>query len=365
MDKELPGQKGNKDIGQTIGRRLGIFVAGYRWSGSSAVKDWLLRYAGIDIPPGSDISDGEIKALNYGLQNLLLIAEGKSLLGEHLARCALCPDKSLWPEVLGPPLLHESGLAARSASLCDRALMLGAARFLRPGLEHYPALLREHLGKDHTMDKEYLEAVSRLVKALRQESPPVTPAGPGRVQLSKAVSKFAALFYDRQLQLTGTVPVFDNAIAGANCRYFSLLHEGIFPKQAIFLVRRDPRDQFAEQVRFSARTCSWMIRRFVRQYLDNHSCTMRFIKAQKDNPGKIVRLIPFESFVLDPGFRADLSSDLEKMMASCYFSTARQENCFDSEQSRRNIGVWKKSGLKRQVEFISRELRPFLRPEAD
>ncbi len=345
--------------------RMGIFVAGYRWSGSSAVGDWLEDYRCLSRPPGTGVSDGEVKALNYGLQNLLLIAEGKNLLGEHLARCALCPDKSLWPEVLGPPLLHESGLAARSAALFDRALMLGARKFLRPGLAHYPVLLREHLGKDHAQDHEYLETVSRLVQTLRQNLSSITSSGSEQELLSQAASKFIALFYDRQLQLTGTLPVFDNAIAGANCRYFSLLHEGIFPKQAIFLVRRDPRDQFAEQVRFSARTCSWMIRRFVRQYLDNHSCTMRFIKAQKDNPGKIVRLIPFESFVLDPGFRADLSSDLEKMMARCSFSVARQENCFDPEQSRGNIGVWKQSGFKSQVEFISRELRPFLRPEAD
>jgi len=346
-------------------QRLGIFVCGYRWSGSSAVKDWLRGYACIDIPPGSDISDGEIKALNYGLQNLLLIAEGKSLLGEHLARCALCPDKSLWPEVLGPPLLHSCGPGARSAALCDRALMLGASRVLRPGLDHYPALLREHLGKDHALDTEYLEIVSRLLHALRQESPPMDPAGTSQRQLSLSVSKLAALFYDRQLQITGTVPVFDNAIAGPNCRYFTLLHPDIFNRQVIFPVFRDPRDQFAEQVRFSARTCSWMVRRFIREYRLNQERTADFIRAHRHDRAKLIRQLSFESFVLDVGVREKLADEIVELLNNSSLSSALNDSFFNCDRSMENIGIWKKAGLGRQMQLIKNELKSFLRPEAE
>ena len=70
-------------------QRLGIFVAGFRWSGSGAVSDWMAGRAALRQAPNSEASFGEIRAINYGLRNSLLAAEGPRPFGERRAGIAI------------------------------------------------------------------------------------------------------------------------------------------------------------------------------------------------------------------------------------------------------------------------------------
>lgn len=346
-------------------QRLGLFVSGYRWSGSSAVKDWLEEFQGVGVPPGTDISDGEIKALNYGLQNLLLIAGKNRHFGERLARFALCPDQNLWPRIFGPTLYRAYGAAAPVLRLWDFLAMIPASRCLRPGIRHYPALLNTHLGREYSRDQEYLEIVSQLVQMI------IKPQGEDVLKeaedsdLSRAVSRLVALFYDRQMSGLGLVPVFDNAISGPNCMYFPLINSQFFPRQFIFLVYRDPRDQFAEQVRYSPKNCSWMVNSFIHEYKKNYAQTMEFLHRHGNDPARTIRLISFESFILDAKMRRELSAELEREMERFSVSSQKAQSGFDPQASRANIGIWKKTSLTRQMQRIATELKSFLRPEAD
>src|SRR6056297_2629263 len=89
---------------------LGIFVAGYRWSGSGAVSDWLAGHSDLCRVKESEEAFGEIRALNYGVRYLLLSAAGEVPFGERIGRWALCPDPKMWTAVLGRSLSMERGV---------------------------------------------------------------------------------------------------------------------------------------------------------------------------------------------------------------------------------------------------------------
>ncbi len=88
---------------------LGIFIAGYRWSGSGAVSDWLAGHDSLCRVEGSEAAFGEIRAINYGLRFLVQTAAGRIPYGERFGRWALCPDPLLWPKILGPALTLKRG----------------------------------------------------------------------------------------------------------------------------------------------------------------------------------------------------------------------------------------------------------------
>src|SRR6056297_2118847 len=146
---------------------LGIFVAGYRWSGSGAVSDWLGGHSALCRVRDSEAAFGEIRALNYGLRFLLLTAAGRIPYGERLGRWALCPDPNWWPEVLGPPISRERGRLSTLYLLLDR-LYFSVARFkIIPPVHEYKRLLDSQLGVDFRYDQEYLLTVRQLVRVLR------------------------------------------------------------------------------------------------------------------------------------------------------------------------------------------------------
>jgi hypothetical protein len=353
---------------------LGLFVGGFRWSGSGAVSDWLAGHQGLCQLEGCEASFGEIRAINYGLRYLAQTAAGTVPWGERLGRWALCPEPRLWKKVLGTPLTARRGPASALYSLADRAFT-SAARFrIIPGLPIYKPLLDTQLGRDFTQDAEYLNLVSAYAASLHgyldskgSQGPEAFPPWQNPA-VRKAASAVLGLFY-RRLTREGRVPIFDNAFSGLNPELLELARGGVFKRKLLLLVRRDPRDQFVDLVRFSGSTFSWSVGGFIRQYRKAQEKTARFLAGlaetkdkDKDGP-ELVRVVGFEEFVLDRnGARTALQTELCDFWSKdgCGPAGNWLPGSFRPEQSARNIGLWRASALKGAIQRICRELPEFL-----
>jgi len=300
---------------------LGIFVAGYRWSGSGAVSDWLGGHSALCRVRDSEAAFGEIRALNYGLRFLLLTAAGRIPYGEKLGRWALCPDPRWWSEVLGPPISRERGRLAFFYLLLDWLYFSAARLKVIPSVRKYKQLLDSQLGQDFRHDEEYQETVRQLVAVLRSFARRSRSSGRQEKpendnSLRLAFSQIIDLFA-RRIGTDGQFLVFDNAISGLHPEFFHLLHPNVFPGQIILFVRRDPRDQFAELVKYSGSTFPWSVGSFIRQYRQAQEKTQRFIDeaAAQNAEGagrRFIRRISFETFVLNKnGVREQLQQDLQ------------------------------------------------------
>ncbi len=349
-------------------QRLGIFVAGFRWSGSGAVSDWMAGRAALRQAPNSEASFGEIRAINYGLRNSLLAAEGPRPFGERLGRHALCPDNTLKRQILGAPLSASRGaLVGTALNLADLIFTSGARFRIIPGMHMYEHLINHQLGKNFREDEEYLTIVRRFQETLR-----ASIRGPGaRLTLSEhpdivaAASDLIALFYDR-LSSEDRIPIFDNAFSGLYPRLFDIISPERFQKQIIVLVKRDPRDQFAELVKYSGGTFPFMGGSFIKTYAQRIDRVKNFIRKAEGSPHRSVRLIDFESFVLDTdGVRSKLDAELNAALSEFGLDSRPAEQKFFPERSAKNIGVWKGSFWKREIAQISKELSDYCRVEAN
>jgi len=365
---------------------FGIFIAGYRWSGSGAVSDWLAGHNGLCRVKGSETAFGEIRAINYGLRYLVLTAAERISYGERFGRWALCPDPELWEKILGAPLTHSRGKSAFLYTMAD-LLYYTAARFhITPPVTGYKQLLDTQLGMDFRSDREYLEAVSKLTDSLRNYMYGQKDKSRTGPELDEAVryqtSRLLSLFYDR-LSTNGKVLIFDNAISGLYPELFNLLHFSFFPGQVIIFVRRDPRDQFAELVKYSGSTFSWSVKKFIRQYRSTQEKTGEFIESVSnklisiDNRSNsmFIRRISFEDFVLNrDNKRTRLKNDLQEFWKYFCMEEIKEwskgspdlevadgmNGLFNPEKSKENIGIWREAGLTRQMRRIEDELGEFI-----
>ncbi len=369
------------------GSRLGIFIAGYRWSGSGAVSDWLAGHSGLCRVEGSEAAFGEIRAINYGLRFLVQTAAGRIRYGERLGRWALCPDPELWGRVLGSPLTRERGRFAGLYTFAD-ALYFMAARFhIIPRVTKYKQLLDAQLGMDFREDKEYLFCVETLADSLRsymhrikEEKSKSDPEDNDDVV--EAASSLLSLFH-RRLSENGRVLIFDNAISGLYPESFGLVSSSIFPGQIIIFVRRDPRDQFAELVKYSGSTFPWSVGKFIRQYRATQERTKKFVEnisvkapeQQDPNNSILIRQVSFEDFVLDRNnVRTRLKEDLQIFWKAFGISTNGKwleadtgdktgdgmNSLFNADRSKLNIGIWRNSKLKKQMNRITAELSDYI-----
>ena len=345
-------------------RRLGLFVSGFRWSGSSAVSDWLNRYHQLERPEGTDEAYGEIRALNYGAQKLLLVAEQKVIFGERLARWALYPSPRRWAEIFGPSFYRSRGLKGHVHKLADAFLLSLVKRRLHPVLDAYRPMLEAQLGADALEHDLYIQRVSEFSNALRDYLDARTGCVDRDARVADALSNLFVLFYDHA-NSRGLIPLFDNAVAGANAKYYHLLTTEAFDKQIIYLVYRDPRDQFAELVRHSVSTLSIMVASFIRDYRSNVAGAQALADEFRFDERRFVRMLSFEEFVCNEGLRSDLAGEIEVIMDKFHVSTAQSNGDFSADRSRRNIGIWKHAKLDRQMNSIASELGQYLRPEAD
>jgi len=366
---------------------LAVFTAGYRWSGSGAVSDWLGGHEDICRVEGSEAAFGEIRAVNYGLRFLVQTAAGRTRYGELLGRWAICPDPAYWPRILGKPLSRNRGRLGILYLLADRLYFSAARFFVIPGVKKYKSMLDAQLGGDFRQDEEYLALVKDLASSLRLfmknrriAGAPALPEEDEAVRL--AASRFLALFV-RRLGTRGKVLLFDNAISGLNPELFHLLHPSLFPGQIIILVRRDPRDQFTDLVKYSGSTFPWTVGHFIRQYRNVQEKTRRFLEALDLSEGetgcrRFVRQVSFEAFVLDKrGTRTGLKDDLQEFWEPLGLKkidrwqeaspddilSDGKNGLFNPEASGKNIGIWRTSGMVRQMQRIARELPNYIDPE--
>ncbi|OHD14705.1 MAG: hypothetical protein A2Z96_05825 [Spirochaetes bacterium GWB1_48_6] len=164
------------------------------------------------------------------------------------------------------------------------------------------------------------------------------------------------------------IPIFDNAFSGINPDLFRLLSPELFSRKVLLLVRRDPRDQFADLVRYSGSTYPWNVRSFIKQYRIAQYRTAQFLERMRDEPGTMVRLLGFEEFVLDSsGARTALQADLRLFWEQDGFGPSGLwgQGAFHPEISAKNIGLWQESRHHGAMKLISRELREYLVPESE
>lgn len=343
-------------------QRIGLFVAGFHWSGSGAVADWLEGHDAIISTPASEAAFGEIRAVNYGMRNLLLAAERPRLYGERLGRLAICPDSAIWPNLLGTLLQLQRPFPAPLLGITDLLYTAVARHHLTPRISQYLPMLNSQLGQDFREDADYLSIVNNLAEVLREG----VCRCPSRwdvvrsSEVSEAVSELVALFADR-LQSNGTIHLFNNTISARYARQYHLINTKWFPRQVILFVSRDPRDQFAELVRFSGSTFSFSVRRFIAGYHRYHREVQDIVNEYAADPRRIVRLISFESFVHDSDdSRKRLHDELQRVWNEVGLKGSWQSGTFDPKASIGNIGIWKKSKMKRQMRMITTQLSEHL-----
>ena len=358
----------NKINNNNDNQRFGVFTSGFRWSGSSAVSDWLESFSSIRKPEGCESAYDEIRALNYGLTIFLKIIMRKYYVGEQLAKYSMCPEKCEWKRFFGEPLYKSKGCYAPLIAAADSFFMTAAASRLTPGLDKYSPMLEKQLGSSFKEDKEYNAVVLNFTNAVRYASEQKYSTWDevsGDKNLVSAVSAFISFFYDRYIS-RGYVPVIDNAISGLNPHFFDLVSPDYFRKKIIIFVVRDPRDQFAEQVKFSAKTFSFMAKHFVSDYRKKYNKTSEFVSSMKNTKDSDVYMLSFEDFVSNKNSTRDnLESSISRHLESFNLKTDFDKTSYSAEYSSKNIGVWKNSGMNKEMDFISRELKSFLKEQAD
>jgi hypothetical protein len=336
---------------------LGVFVGGFRWSGSGAVCDWLGGHEGLAEPEGSDSAYGEIRAVNYGIRYLVLTAAGAIRWGETLGRYAICPDPVLQKKILGPSLA-----VSKINRTLDLLFTVAARFFITPPLKGYRPLLNAQLGRDFAEDRDYLNAVSHFCSSLRSNiiDKKIDPWRDSKV-IESASSVIAVLH--KRMCSEGIVPIYNNAFSGLNPELFNLVSDNLFSKKIYILVRRDPRDQFADLVQFSGSTFSWTVGKFINQYKKVQERTARFLEMQNDNSNHMIRLVNFEHFVRnDKETRDKLRDELENFWSEKHLAPKGQwcSGKFKPEESMENIGLYKRAGLTKAIDRIERELSEYL-----
>ncbi len=352
------------DSNSSIKKRTGIFISGFRWSGSSAVSDWLESFSAIRKPPDSKSANDEIRALNYGLTLFIRAAEKPLLYGEKLARYSMWPEKKMWKEVFGKPLAAERGMISSLILVLDTLFMAVAAGRLNPGIDAYGDLLCNNLCvPDYRLDRDYHACLRELTEAVRmaiKNAPASWRELKGDARLKTAASGLFALFYDR-LSAEGFIPIFDNAFSGLTPRFFDLVDENVFQRQLIVFVIRDPRDQFAEQVKFSTKTFPFMAKKFASDYLKLVSGAVEFANSCRHMNGKIVKVIRFEDFVFDrKNTRSDLRLDIEKMLGETGITFSFDHKVYNPGKSEQNIGLWKASSMKKELTLVEEMIPEYL-----
>jgi len=371
---KIPDAAPGSGLGAGAPYPLGVFVGGFRWSGSGAASDWLAGREGLLQHAGSGASFGEIRALNYGLRYLAQTAAGTIRWGEGLGRRALCPEPSLMPELLGRPLSLERGALGPAYRLFDAMATAAASTRIIPRFSAYKGLLDAQLGRDFREDGEYRGAVAALAAELRAylRRPAAGPAAGGwaaapwaDAKVRRAASRLIGLFHAR-LSEGAAIPIFDNAFSGLNPELFGLVSPELFAKRVFILVRRDPRDQFADLLRFSGSTFPWSAPSFVRQYRRVQAKAAACLESLSAEGGVLARLLNFERFVLDSeGTRSRLGEELEEFWRGAAPAGAWRQGPFVPAESARNIGQWRSSGHRRSMRLIERELPEFLMAESE
>ena len=341
----------------------GLFVSGYRWSGSGAVIDWLSGCPGLSVAPEDLAPLGEIRALTYGIRDLFAVATGGIRLGERIARAALCPDKAVARTTLG------AGEAGPVMHALDTVYTIAVANRLRPPITMYKHYLDAQLGSDFRYDQEYLRAVSRFADALRGARHSDNPCS--HSALRWAISNLLCLMGTR-VAPAGSTHVFDNALPAARPEMFELIDPTVFPVRVVILVARDPRDQFVELVEHSNSTFSWSYTSFIQRYREARRRTDAFLARRKQQPGpgrEMYRCVSFEDFVLNVrSIQDDLQTQITTLLNPSGTDGAAMpqhwiSDRFNPEESARNIGIWKRSALKRQIRAIEYSLPEYLYQE--
>lgn len=345
---------------------VGAFVAGYRWSGSGAVSDWLADHDHFVQPRGSEAAYGEIRAINYGVRNLVRTASGDALYGERFGRHALCPDRSLKRYLLGRPLSIERGMIAPLLLALDAAYMTVAQTRVQPHPRYYDTLLNTQLGQDFRGDAEYRGRVGEFISTLRAEMVHPSSDAPvwERSPVQRAATRLLTLFADR-IAPAGRSLIFDNAFSGLFPELFHLIDPEEYPVRIILFVRRDPRDQFAELLQYSRGTFPFMVGQFIRRYREQQERTRRFIEEYPQNDDTIVRLIDFESFVYDfEGTRASLQREIRELLDVHGITGDWKPEKFRPEESKKNTGVWHRTRHPREIRRVQEALPEYIHPLA-
>jgi|GEM_PF-5255097 len=342
--------------------RTGLFILGFRWSGSGAVVNWLTDHTPLVCPPL-----GEIMALNYGLTNFLRITEGQALHAESLARQAMWPQRQQWPELFGRSLHCHRPANWCLAGLADGVSRLVLPQLIKPVWQSFEPRLNAQLRHPYANDREYMEAVKALMNALHEamaRRPRISPLETEAVR--RTVNQMFALFYDRWAE-NEQIPIFDNAITGRTIRYLNLLDSSYFQRRIVIFVRRDPRDQFTELVRLSKGTWAGSVHRFISEYRNRNTEALAYLSRHHDNDEVHAHMIDFEAFVLNPhGVRERLAEDIARKIQQPMQLRTGTRSVFAAQQSQRNIGVWKKGDkLSWQMRTITRQLPTFCTPDAD
>lgn len=342
--------------------KLGLFIGGYRWSGSGAVCDWLSGHEGLAEPEGSDSSYGEIRAVNYGIKYLVQTAAGMIRWGERLGRWAICPDPKLQNKILGSYLNSQRGPLSPVYLILDYLFTTAAKHFIIPSLSAYKPLLDSQLGRDFSSDKEYLQAIEQFAKSLKKNTfNSSTPPWEVKEVIHSASAVIAVL--NERISREGIIPIYNNAFSGLHPEHFNLLEPELFRRKIFILVRRDPRDQFADLVHFSGSTFSWSVDKFIKQYADVQNRTTKYLQTRGESTEEFITLLNFENFVRnDKDLRSNLKTELETFWEDKSYSPKGEwlAGNFKPEESIKNIGLYRNSGLKKPIERIEKELSKYL-----
>jgi hypothetical protein len=335
-----------------------VLLCGFGWSGSSAVADWLYD-SGDFSQPGIE---QEILPISFGLCRGLRAAERNTYLDAVLSAYALLPDSKLMKHQIKKSFANSNPHVSIMLFFSRiKYYLYKAAR--RKLLQRMDSSLSNLLRGEFRTDEHYLRDVSLFFDTLQK----IRGANSGRdiskdsrEQLEYIFSNIIHHFLDRHAD-SEKITVLDNAISGYFLDYVKYIDFSRFDNVYVIIVTRDPRDQFVDRVANSLTTFAHSHKGFVGEYLKYQNLINSFMEDCAEEKNVKIFDTNFECFIRNQsGLREKIWNNFlaDGVVGGAYRSEKR---LFDADKSMRNIGLWKRSGLSRQISYISRELSAFCR----
>lgn len=335
--------------------RIGVFVCGSGFSGSSAVTDWLCDSSAFYYIPGQ-----EIKAVGRGAIGLLNFRGAKKRRGLYQAKRALYPDPSSWSDVhLNSGWLRTSW---RSPADIEDMIYTAVSDIARTCLNRVVKLntkepaetkLSAALGKPFLEDHEFRIKVNDFAIACERN-----PHMNDEIVMDK-FSSIISHFHDAWRE--NGIPVFDNIIFRSNIRYIKHIGSPQFKRKLVFFVYRDPRDQYAEIVKGNYLPLL-RLRKFCESY--KRVLTVASQEENKQNDTTMWIAIPFEDFLLnDKNLRIRIEKHISDFLKYEIPLEPAKGPLFHPIIS--NVGKWKTILARRQARTLENELGQFFNHLAD
>lgn len=317
-----------------------VAVAGYGWSGSSAVVDLLKEYEGVRVP---DVEFRLVKdahglhSLKDALTSQWDLPNVTDAIEDYLQLCRMCYQA---PSRLRPGLDYASKLSAGLMDATDR--FIGDLVEFRYDSYTYTADFRVGVG-----DRIKRKASNKVRRMVGREEKSLCDQAyfshPSEELFDAASAKYLREVFARDFSEFPVV-VLDQGISALRPEALSILGEA-----KLIVVDRNPLDIYADLLECGALIGADLARtRDPGRYIEWHRAMRRDLAGMEG-----VLTVSFEELVLDSG---RVIGEIESFVGEGLGSHARVGKFFDPEKSKLNIGRYAGMLSDREIFEIEGEL---------